>query len=221
MSEQHYRPQTYRSRDSVGYLIRRLYTLLLARFEGALAQADFTLTQWIVLIQLRDGISRTASDLASDLDHDSGALTRVLDQLERREFLSRRRSAHDRRIVELELTPSGRTIVEKLLPLVVEQTNIALAPLSKAEFAQLHDYLVRLLEHAQTTDTGSQSTAYRRRTAGKDSAQRAAPLPSARKAAQSSSQSSRKSSSKTSRPALKSSSKSTRVRRASTRTVKP
>ena len=39
MSEQHYRPQTYRSRDSVGYLIRRLYTLLLARFEGALAQA--------------------------------------------------------------------------------------------------------------------------------------------------------------------------------------
>ena len=159
MPEQHYRPQTYRSRDSVGYLIRRLYTLLLARFEGALAQADFTLTQWIVLIQLRDGISRTASDLASDLDHDSGALTRVLDQLERRGFLSRRRSSQDRRVVELRLTPAGKAIAEELLPLVVEQTNVALAPLSKAEFAQLHDYLVRMLEHAQASSrTASKSS---------------------------------------------------------------
>src|SRR5512137_2298662 len=112
MPEQHYRPQTYRSRDSVGYLIRRLYTLLLARFEGALTQADFTLTQWIVLIQLREGIARTASDLASDIGHDSGAITRVLDQLERRGFLQRTRSSQDRRVVELKLTPAGKAIAE-------------------------------------------------------------------------------------------------------------
>ncbi len=205
MPEQHYRPQTYRSRDSVGYLIRRLYTLLLARFEGALAQADFTLTQWIVLIQLRDGISRTASDLASDLDHDSGALTRVLDQLERRGFLSRRRSSQDRRIVELELTPAGKAIAEELLPLVVEQTNVALAPLSKSEFAQLHDYLVRLLTHAQAADAGSESLASRRSAMARQGAQRATPRQQARKAAKSSS---------------KSSSKSTGVRRASPRAVK-
>ena len=213
MPEQHYRPQTYRSRDSVGYLVRRLYTLLLARFEGALAQADFTLTQWIVLIQLRDGISRTASDLASDLDHDSGALTRVLDQLERRGFLSRRRSSQDRRIVELELTPSGRGIAEKLLPLVVEQTNVALAPLSKSEFAQLHDYLVRLLEHAQAADAGSEQLASRRRTTGKDGAKRAAPRPPARMAAQSSSRSSK--------PSPKPSLMSRRVRRAPSRADRP
>lgn len=154
MPEQHYRPQTYTSRDSVGYLIRRLYTLLLARFEGALAQADFTLTQWIVLSQLRDGMARTASDLASDLDHDSGAITRVLDQLEQRGFLQRKRSAQDRRVVELKLTAAGKAIVEQLLPLVVDQTNEALAPLSKSEFAQLRGYLVRLLEHAQAPGKG-------------------------------------------------------------------
>ncbi len=164
MSEQHYRPQTYRSRDSVGYLIRRLYTLLLARFEGALAQADFTLTQWIVLAQLRDGIARTASDLASDLDHDSGAITRVLDQLERRGFLQRRRSSQDRRVVELKLTAAGKAITEALLPLVVDQTNAALAPLSKSEFVQLHGYLVRLLDHAQTTRTDFKPSAARSRT---------------------------------------------------------
>jgi DNA-binding MarR family transcriptional regulator len=149
MPEQYYHPQTYLSRDSVGYLVRRLYTLLLARFEGALTQADFTLTQWIVLIQVRDGLARTASDIASDLGHDSGALTRVVDQLERRGYLQRNRSAKDRRVVELQLTAAGRAIIDQLLPLVVDHTNAALAPLSKSEFVQLRSYLVRLLDHAQ------------------------------------------------------------------------
>ena len=149
MPEQYYHPQTYLSRDSVGYLVRRLYTLLLARFEGALAQADFTLTQWIVLIQVRDGLARTASDIASDLGHDSGALTRVVDQLERRGYLQRSRSTKDRRVVELKLTPAGKVIIDELLPLVVDHTNAALAPLSKSEFVQLRSYLVRLLDHAQ------------------------------------------------------------------------
>lgn len=202
MPEQHYRPQTYRSRDSVGYLIRRLYTLLLARFEGALAQADFTLTQWIVLIQLRDGMARTASDLASDLDHDSGAITRVLDQLERRGFLQRRRSSRDRRVVELKLTAAGKAIAEELLPLVVDQTNAALAPLSKPEFEQLHGYLVRLLDHAQTAGTDSQPLKSGRVAAAGSGAKRAAPRPTARTAARASS------------------SKSTQVRRAAHRATR-
>ena len=151
MPEQHYLPDTYRSRDSVGYLVRRLYTLMLARFEGALAQADFTLTQWIVLIQVHEGVARTASDIARDLGHDTGALTRVVDQLEARGFLQRRRSAQDRRQVELRLTPAGHAIVKKLLPLVVDQTNQALTPLTRDEFGQMHRMLVRLVEHAQAT----------------------------------------------------------------------
>jgi DNA-binding MarR family transcriptional regulator len=167
MPEQYYQPQTYLSRDSVGYLIRRLYTLLLARFEGALAQADFTLTQWIVLIQVRDGLARTASDIANDLGHDSGALTRVVDQLERRGYLQRSRSTKDRRVVELKLTPAGRAIIDELLPLVVDHTNTALAPLSKSEFVQLRSYLVRLLDHAQQPDQApTAGTAKQRARAG-------------------------------------------------------
>lgn len=149
MAEPHYLPSTYRSRDSVGYLVRRLYTLLLARFEDALAQADFTLTQWIVLIQVHEGVARKATDIANDLGHDTGALTRVIDQLEARGYLERQRSAQDRREVELRLTAAGRTIVKQLLPLVVDQTNAALAPLSREEFRQLHRSLVRLVDHAQ------------------------------------------------------------------------
>ena len=149
MPEQHYRVETYRARDSIGYLLRRLHGIWLARFEAVLARAGMTLTQWIVLIQLRDGLSHTASEIAYGLQHDSGALTRVIDQLERRGLVARRRSARDRRVVELELTHAGQAAVAELLPAVVEQTNRALEPLSRDEFRKFRDALVRILDHVQ------------------------------------------------------------------------
>jgi DNA-binding MarR family transcriptional regulator len=150
MPEQHYRANTYRARDSMGYLLRRVYTIMHERIESAFAGHDFTLMQWIILIYLRDGIARTASDISKEFRHDSGALTRVIDRLERRGLLERRRSAADRRAVELSLTPLGRHTVESLLPVVVEQMNLALAPFTRDEFTQLRSLMVRLVEHLQS-----------------------------------------------------------------------
>jgi len=95
MPEQFYDADTYRARDSVGYLVRRLTSILTARIESAFEPHDFTLTQWSVLMHLRDGLATTASDLASAFQHDSGALTRLLDQLEQRSLIVRRRSTRD------------------------------------------------------------------------------------------------------------------------------
>lgn len=153
MPEQHYRLETYVSVESVGYLVRRLYAVLLARFDEALAHEHVTLTQWIVLIQLSEGRATTASDIAHDLQHDTGALTRVIDQLELRGLVARTRSRSDRRVVRLELTREGHAMVRKLLPMVVDLTNDALAPLTATEFARFRDYLMRLLEHAQAGPT--------------------------------------------------------------------
>lgn len=150
MPEQHYRTNTYRARDSMGYLLRRVYTIMHERIESAFAGHDFTLMQWIILIYLRDGIARTASDISKEFRHDSGALTRVIDRLERRGLLERRRSAADRRAVELSLTTLGRHTVESLLPVVVEQMNLALAPFTHDEFVQLRSLMVRLVEHLQS-----------------------------------------------------------------------
>ena len=82
-----------------------------------------------------------------------------MDQLERRGYLQRNRSASDRRVVELKLTPAGKAIIDELLPLVVDHTNAALAPLSKSEFVQLRSYLVRLLDHAQDGNAVPAATA--------------------------------------------------------------
>jgi DNA-binding MarR family transcriptional regulator len=149
MPEQFYAPATYLARDSVGYLVRRLTSILTARIESAFAPHDFTLTQWSVLMHLRDGLASTASDLCAAFQHDSGALTRLLDQLEQRGLIVRRRSSRDRRVVELELTPAGHKAIKMLLPVVVAEMNAALAPLSRDDFEQFRGSLLRVLDHLQ------------------------------------------------------------------------
>jgi DNA-binding MarR family transcriptional regulator len=157
MAEPHYRAASYQAADSVGYLIRRLYSIMLTQLEAAFAGHGFTLMQWIVLIYLRDGLAQTASDIAREFQHDSGALTRLIDQLERRGLLTRRRGKSDRRVVRLALTAKGRRTIESLLPVVVEQMNRALAPLSHEEFEQFRSTLARLVDHLQATESPSLS----------------------------------------------------------------
>jgi len=153
MPEQFYNVSTYLARDSVGYLVRRLYTILSARIEASFAGHGFTLMQWGVLMHLRDGLARTASDIASAFQHDSGALTRVIDHLESRGLLQRRRSSRDRRVVELELTREGRKVIAELLPTVVAEMNAALSPLSRSEFEVFRGLLVRIMDHLQPPAT--------------------------------------------------------------------
>jgi DNA-binding MarR family transcriptional regulator len=157
MSEQHYRAATYTARDSVGYLLRRVYSIMHERMEAALAGHEFTLMQWIVLLYLRDGIATTASDIAREFRHDSGALTRVIDQLQRRGLVSRRRSTSDRRVVDLALTAKGGHTIEGLLPVVVGQMNEALAPFTRVEFEQMRSLMERLVDHLHVLqDSGQQ-----------------------------------------------------------------
>jgi DNA-binding MarR family transcriptional regulator len=145
MPQQHYTVAGYAARRSIGYLCKRAHLLLVERIEPALAASDLTFTQYVVLIQLRDGGRLTASELGAMLCHDSGALTRVLDQLEARELIQRERSRQDRRSIQLRLTERGREVIEAVLPRVVDRLNAALADVSRADFGALIALLTKLV----------------------------------------------------------------------------
>lgn len=150
MPKQHYTVAGYVARRSLGYLCKRAHLLLVARIEPALAANELTFTQYVVLIQLRDGGSVTASELGAMLCHDSGALTRVLDQLEARELIRRERSRKDRRSIQLRLTERGRGVIDSVLPGVVDRLNTALAGVSRADFTALIRLLSRLVGQLET-----------------------------------------------------------------------
>jgi DNA-binding MarR family transcriptional regulator len=148
---QHYRPEGYQARSGIGYLLKRAHVLMLGQLEAVVAGSDITATQWIVLMHLREGLAINATDLCSQLRHDSGALTRVIDQLEARGLVQRERSREDRREVQLRLTQTGTETLALLLPAVIEKLNFALREFSRAEAAELTRLLTKLIA---TLDAG-------------------------------------------------------------------
>jgi DNA-binding MarR family transcriptional regulator len=142
---QHYRPESYLARSSVGYLLKRAHLLMLDQLEPVVAGSDITITQWVVMMHLREGLAINASDLCTQLRHDSGALTRLIDQLETRGLVQRERSREDRRAVQLRMTDAGLQILVPLLPKVVDKINFALRDFSRAEADELNRLLSKLI----------------------------------------------------------------------------
>jgi DNA-binding MarR family transcriptional regulator len=145
VSKQHYSTDSFHLQDSIGYLVKRAQRLMHDRIEAAFASQGITFQHWVVLMHLRDGLATTTAGLCQEIRHDSGAMTRLIDQLEERGFIERRRQETDRRIVDLALTSAGRKMVESLIPLAVETLNGALAGFTKTDVQQLQGLLRRII----------------------------------------------------------------------------
>jgi DNA-binding MarR family transcriptional regulator len=144
MSKQHYELSTFKARSSIGYLVKRSHSLMLDIMEPLLEAHGFSFVQYVILAWLREGIAVNPKDICAQFRHDSGAMTRVVDQLCERGLLQRARRGLDRRKVELQLTPAGLHAVEQLIPLVVEKLNVALGDFTTAEFEELQRLLIKM-----------------------------------------------------------------------------
>ena len=145
----YYTVDTFGCGNSLGYLVRRTGNLILGRLEAVLAAEGVTVTQWVVLVHVRHRMARTAADISRDIGYDSGALTRVMEQLEQNGLIERRRCCHDRRAMELTLTESGEQTLKTLMPSVVACFNEMLEGFSHAEIDTLIQLLTRVIGHLQ------------------------------------------------------------------------
>jgi DNA-binding MarR family transcriptional regulator len=150
MSRQHYHVSTYKTQSSIGYLVKRAHSLMLDVMEPLFEAHGFSFVQYVIMSWLRDGIAVNPKDICAQYRHDSGALTRVIDQLAERGLLERVRRDRDRRKVELQLTPAGRTAIEGLVPLVVNKLNLALVDFTPDEVQELLRLLIKLNGTLQT-----------------------------------------------------------------------
>jgi DNA-binding MarR family transcriptional regulator len=149
VTKPYYTPGNYTMRTSVGYLMRMCSNRVLPQMEALFADAELTFSQWTTLVALHDGRIRTAGDLAHNICHDAGSLTRLIDEMVKRGLVNRNRSEADRRVVTLSLTARGRALVEQLAPRVMHFWNGLLAGFSHAEIDSLIGLLTRLVMAAE------------------------------------------------------------------------
>ena len=150
-----YRAEGYIPDDSVGYLMRRIISLVSQGVERELEPSGLTNAQWVPMLKLYMGRASTAAELARQCDLDAGSMTRLLDRLEAKELCRRIRSSEDRRVVNLELTDAGRAAAQEIPGILCGVQNALLAGFSVEEWKTLQSYLRRMLDTAQTLNAST------------------------------------------------------------------
>jgi len=129
-----YCPDGYRPEESVGYLMKRIMMSVIQQVDKRLERHDLTSAQWGPLLQIKkSGGSATVAELSRWSQVDAGAMTRLLDRLERKGLCKRVRSTEDRRVVQVELTPDGEAAITGVPAVLCEVMNAHLADFSKSE----------------------------------------------------------------------------------------
>ncbi|MFC5581380.1 MarR family winged helix-turn-helix transcriptional regulator [Rhodanobacter terrae] len=134
---------------SLGMLITMVRSEIVRAIEAELAGQglDLSFTQYLILKKSQQLGPVSATELARAVELDGGAMTRQLDQLERKGYLRRSPHEQDRRALRIELTEAGHTVWQNTASVCsLRVMKAAQRSLDPAEQAQLHDYLERMLQ---------------------------------------------------------------------------
>lgn len=140
-----YQAHAYCAEESVGYLMKRVMMSVVYQVDKRLDVHELTSAQWGPLMRLQTTGGSTVAELARWLQVDAGAMTRLLDRLEKKGLCKRVRSTEDRRVVKVELTPEGAASIQQVPAVLAEVMNAHLAGFSKSEWHALKTYLQRML----------------------------------------------------------------------------
>jgi DNA-binding MarR family transcriptional regulator len=129
------------------FLLAQLGARGAARFAERIAALDLTAPQagLLRLIATEPGQSQQA--LARQLGTPPSRLVPLVDSLEARGLIERRRNTEDRRLYALYLTGGGQRLMAQLAQVGAAHEDAICAPLDSAERQQLQGLLRRLAEH--------------------------------------------------------------------------
>jgi len=132
--------------ESTTFLLKRLGFAANERALAAYEETGLHPYHHAVLIVLGEDAPETQGSIADALGYDRGQLVGLLDELEERELVERKRDPNDRRRHVVRLTPEGKKMLRRLRSLSSQIEDAFLAPLDEDERATLHTLLRRLAE---------------------------------------------------------------------------
>lgn len=159
----HYKGPKHEVRALGAYIsLMRAAESLTAPLAWRLRGARFTLTQFGVLEALLHLGPLSPCDLARKLLKTAGNMTMVLDNLEKRGVIERKRSADDRRYQVVHLTPLGHRNITSIFPGHAEEIAMRMSVLLPAEQDELRA-LCRKLGLAQSDPEFNLDPKFRRK----------------------------------------------------------
>ena len=137
--------------STFAYLMQDVTRHLRTHFDRRATQFKLTRAQWRALktIRRKEGVSQT--ELAVFLDMQPFPVGRVIDRLEKTDYIERRADPADRRCWRLYLTPKAHAVVDEMEVIASGLRDDALRDVKRVDFetllrvlAQIKDNLVAL-----------------------------------------------------------------------------
>lgn len=144
-----YRADEYRADESVGYLMKRIVVSIMHQVDVRLEMHGLTSAQWGPLMKIKSSGRCTVAELARWLQVDAGAMTRLLDRLEKKGLCKRVRCTEDRRVVYVELTPEGEASIVDVPTVLCDVLNDHLAGFTRDEWQTMRGCLQRMLANGE------------------------------------------------------------------------
>lgn len=128
--------------ESFGYYFNTIFVNTKRLMEKELKAYNLTHLQFSILINIYKNDVATQKELLKYTYGDETSLTRLIDRLEAKEYLKRVPCTKDKRKKQLELTPEGKELAEKIISCAIEVNKTLTNDLDKKEA----DELLRLLQ---------------------------------------------------------------------------
>ena len=130
------------------YLLNRVGFALVERFTAdGLKEHGLSIDMWRVLAALSNNGGQRQVDLADMTSIDVSTMSRLVSRLVRNRLVTRSRSATSNREVVVALSPKGRALVRRLIPIANALERKASAGLTAKELAVVRRLLTRMYEN--------------------------------------------------------------------------
>jgi len=135
----------------LGYWLRLVSNQVSGAFARALQGRQVSVAEWVALSRLGAGAQASPAELADAMGMTRGAISKVLDKLEAKHWITRAVSGVDNRVQLLALTRQGRWALPELADIADGNDAHFFAALSAAEQATLRRLLHKLADAHRIT----------------------------------------------------------------------
>jgi len=112
--------------------------------------SDITVDQCLVLIILNENNNVSQIEIAKLIFKDNASITRIIELMVKKDYLTRETNSLDKRKTKLEITDKGKKTIELLTPVIHSNRKTALDGLSLEEINMLDKILDKIITNCKT-----------------------------------------------------------------------
>lgn len=146
------RAQPSQLETHLGYWLRRVSNAVSGSFARSLQARQTSVAEWVLLRHLYDRKQATPGEFAEALTMTPGAISKIVDKLQAKEWIRSKMKPEDNRVQLLSLTAVGRRIVPELAEIADHNDDRFFAFLETRERHVLRDLLIKLANRHQIRD---------------------------------------------------------------------